>query len=493
MSSVVGSSPTTGASVAAQIDPAKLWQEVIDRHEENADFYQPLEGGEGAYIMAKTDLSKGRGQELVIRVESGLYDEPHYGDDLFDAEDDFEENLFEDYSLTIDVVRHATSATERSEEYAGLRGEIISRLPNKLGRWAGRLKTENLDMMFRHQINTENILYPNGKTKDTLVAADGLSYNYLSTAAAALGRLGGQKGEAGKYADGRSQGQKAYRYLFVGCKDAMTVLKQDSGYQTMVATARDRGKMNPYFSGEIVDLDGISVLERDIIDHDGEGAIGSPMNPRAKLGTAITAGTTAFDITGGGNSTSAAKTKKKYFKYFDGYAYKFANAVTLSPASETRYCLIVNPANAATDPNKIGMYSYTTGNDGNKITVNGRLGSAASGIRATTLGNVTWNSGVWASKHTDVHPAGALVIPCNSYGEPIGHSFLLARGAALRGYGKHRNKRGEETEEDGYITKVFFRTYFGQKLRQDRLGRHTGAMLLTHALHYKDLPLPTTV
>ena len=140
------------------------------------------------------------------------------------------------------------------------------------------------------------------------------------------------------------------------------------------------------------------------------------------------------------------------------------------------------------------MYAYTTGNAvGHEITVTARLGSAASGIRVTTLGNVVWNTGVWAGKHTDVHPAGSLIIPCNSYGEPIGHSFLLARGAALRGYGKYRNHRGEEKMEAGYITKVFFRTYFGQKLRQDRLGRHTGAMRLTHALHYKDLPLPATV
>lgn len=493
MANVPLGSPTTGASVAAQIDPAKLWQATIDRHEENNDFYQPLEGGQGAYIMEKTDTSKGKGQELVIRVESGLYDEPHYGDDLFDSEDDFEENLFEEYKLNIDVIRHGTSATERSEELSGLRGEIISKLPAKLGRWAGRVKTENLDMMFLNRINSENIILPNGKTASTLVAADGLSYNYVSTASSALARLGGQKGEAGTYADGRSKGKKAYRHLLVCSKDAMTVLKQDSAYQTVLANAAQRGRMNPYFSGEIHDLDGVTILERDVIDHDGEGAIGSPLNPRAKLGAAVTAGTAAFDILGGGNPTSGAKAKKLYYKYFPGHAYKFSDGTSLSQGADTRYVLIINPPNAPTDPNKIGMYSYTTGNNGNKITVVQRLGSAASGQRVTTLGDVQWNTGAWANMHTDVHPAGALVIPCNRKGEPIGYSLLLARGAALRGYGKHRNKRGQETEEDGYVTKVFFRTYFGQVIRQDRLGRHTGVMLMQHALHYKDLPLPAVV
>ncbi|MCU9611805.1 hypothetical protein OEK97_28265, partial [Escherichia coli] len=80
------------------------------------------------------------------------------------------------------------------------------------------------------------------------------------------------------------------------------------------------------------------------------------------------------------------------------------------------YVLIVNPANAAVDPGKIGMYKYTTGNDGNKITITQRLASAISGAAHTTVGAVVWNTGVWLNKHTVEHPAGATIIPCNEYG-----------------------------------------------------------------------------
>lgn len=488
------SSPNTATTIANQITPEQLWQATIDMFEENNDFWMPMEGGASGIIASKTDTSAGRGQTMKIRIESGLYDEPHYGEETFDDDEDFEELLYGEYDLKVDVIRHAVSVTERAEEYMGLRGEIKSRLPEKLGKWLGRLKTENLDMAFIHQVNTENVLYPNSKTAESLVAADGLSMNLVSTAASLMRRLGGNRARVGT-----QNGAPAMRMTLVACNDACTILRQDSTYRDLVKNAGARGPLNTIFRGEVADLDGVTVVQRDVIDHDGEGAIGSPMNPRARLGVAITGGTGVIDIKGGGNSTSAAKTKKKYFKYFPGYNYKFSDATTVSPASADRFCLIINPPNAATDPNKIGMYKYTTGNDGNKITITKRLGSAASGDRVTSFADsggtnrVTWNTGVWSGKHTDVHPAGALILPCNVYGEPIGYSFLLGQAAALRGYGKLRNRRGEETEEDGFLTKVFVRSYFGQKVRRDRLGRNPGIITLPHSLHYPDLPLPTVV
>ena len=179
--------------------------------------------------------------------------------------------------------------------------------------------------------------------------------------------------------------------------------------------------------------------------------------------------------------------------YFNGYAYKFATGTSLAPASETRYLLIVNPPNAATDPNKMGMYAYTTGNDGNKITITARLGSAASGIRVTTLGDVVWDTGIWSGKHTAVHGLGSLILPCNAKGEPIGRSFMLFRAAALRGYGKYRGKRTTETADGGVLQRTFIQSYFGQQLRYDRQARVPGVAVLEHSLHYPYLPLPTVV
>lgn len=470
------------------LTPMKIWEKAVKIYEENADWWQTYEGAsENSVIMTNTDLAAGEGTEMTIRVESGYYDEPHYGDETFDTDEDFEEEKYNEYKLSIDVIRHGVTGSERTEEKLGMRG-MIAKQAKKLGGWMGRVKSENLDMEFINRVNAVNVIRPYGKARSALVKADGLSMNFVSTAAGVLSRMGGQRAKTGML-----NGAPTLGLTLIASADALTVLRQDSAYQALLAQASERGKVNSLWKGEVTNLDGIAVVKRDIIDHDGEGAIGNPMTPRALLGTAITAGTTAIDVTGGGNATSAAKTKKLYFKYFDGHAYKFANGTTLSQGSDTRYFLIQNPPNAATDPGKFGMYSYTTGNNGNKITIVNRLGSAASGARVTTLGNVVWDTGIWAGKHTAVHPIGSLIIPCNEYGEPFARSFLVAAGAALRGYGKYRNRRGVEKTEDEYFTKTFIRSWFGQKIREDRLGRQPGIIVLEHAHHIPDLGLPTIV
>ncbi len=484
------SSPNDGAALSALLTPPTLWQAQVEHFISNGDFYESVEGGgPSAIIRTKTDLTAGKGQKLKIRVESGFGDEPHFGDETFDTDEDFEESLYDEYDLTIDVIRHATSFTERAEELVGLRDEIKNGIPRKMGDWLGRRKSEELDMMFRFSIPSENRYYANNRASEAAVlTADSLGWNYIMNTATNMQTLGGQVGKLGTFSRDK---QTAEGFAIVTCSEAATILRQDSVYVDYQKNAGIRGEFNPLFRGNVSLIDGHAVVDRRIIDSDAEGAIGSPLNPKARLGGAITAGTTAFDILGGGNATSAAKTKKKFFKYFDGYTYKFATGLSHTPASATRYLLIINPPNAATDPGKIGMYAYTTGNDGNKITITARLGSAASGVRVTTLGDVTWDTGVWSGKHTAVHGLGSLILPCNAKGVPIGRSFLLGRAAAIRGYGKHRAKRDVEYKEGGYLQQTFLRSYFGQSLRYDREGRVPGVACLEHSLHYPNLPLPT--
>lgn len=473
----------TAASIAAQITPQQLWQRSIDYFEGNADFWQKWEGSRERPIAVATDLSKGEGHTLTIRTGSEFSNEPKYGDEPFGLDTDFEKDLLGEWQLKVGVVHHAASINEFTEESNGLRGLLASEHPSKVGRWLGRLKTEQMDMLLRETTAAENQLIANSKTQNTLIAADGLSFNVVSTAASMLRRMGGVKANMGR-------AEQQMRWTFVTTSDAATILRQSGDYKTAVQQAGNKSPLNPYFTGEITDLDGIAIVERDVIDMDYDGAIGSPMNPRARLSTAITAGTSAVDLLCGATTDGS----KLYTKYFEGYNYKWSDGTTYSaPGSTTRYVLVINPPNAPTDPNKIGMYSYTTGNNGIKITTVERLGSPASSARVTTLGNVTWNTGVWAGKHTDVHPVGALVIPCNANGEPIGWSYLLGQSAILRGYGKHRNHMSNENYQGDYGKKIFVRSYFGQKIRRDRAGRQPGVIKILHALHYPDLPLPVVV
>jgi hypothetical protein len=485
-------SPNTGTSVSAQINERNIWKKGVDIFEQSSDFFMDMEGeGVNSLIQTVTDTSKGVGQKIKFTVMSGLYDEPHIGEELFEAESDFETLLFNEYEMEVDYLRHGVSWSDRMEEYMGMRGEITAGIPEQLGNWLGRTKTERLFMMFKHKLNSENLVYANGKSQDTLVGADTLDWDEIIGMGVQLQRLGGRPAYVG-----RAGRQVIRKGCVVATTDALYSLETDTNYKQVLRETVSEANAKMIFDGGYTNVRGHVIRQYNPIDHDGQGAIGSPLNAKALLGTAITAGTGTFNITGGGSAAAGAITKKLYFKFFDGYAYRFLPSDVLSPASETRYVLIVNPPNAATDPNKIGMYAYTTGNDGNKITITQRLGSAAAGARVTTLGDVVWNTGVWAGKHTDVHPEGALVLPCNAKGQVFGDTLMLYAAAALRGYGKYRNMRSIEKKEGGdegtkeFLRRIFVTSVFGQTPRKDRQLRCPGVLRLRHAIQYAGVPLP---
>lgn len=485
------SSNLTGTALAAMAPDSvrKLWHQGFLMAEQSTDFFQKLEGnGPSSPIQVETDTSKGRGQKIIMSVLSGFYDEPHIDEELFDAPDDFEDIAMADFELQVGWARHGVRNLETTEEIMGMRGEIASRFNVEQGKWLGRLKSEQIFQLIMLKLNAENVFYAGGKTMATLRSADVLAWDEVTTLGQSIKPLGGLPADI----KGGNSKAPVWSNIVIPTEAAMTSLKLDPDYKTLNSNADVRGPGNTMFSGTIRDIDGHVLNVYDPKDHDGVGAIGSPLNPKAQLGVAIAAATTtAFAVKGGGNATAAAITKKLFFKYFPGYAYKFIGLGAHSADAGPHYALIVNPKNAAVDPGKVGMIKYTTGNNGNQITITQRLASAIAGINHTTCGSVVWNTGVWASKHTAEHPANATIIPCTEYGVPFGDTPMLLRSGILRGYGKYRGHRSQQTHEGGFIMDKFITSVFGQVIREDRLGRHPGVGRLRHALAYPELGLPT--
>lgn len=491
-------SNVTGTSLAAMAPDAvrKLWHKGALIGEQSTDFWQQMESkSDRSIIWSKTDLGKGQGHTMTFTNMSGFYNEGKVGESLFESKDDFEGVDIDTFDLTVDFVRNAVRHTERTEEVMGMRGEIASNFNVELGKWLGRKKSEQMDAAFLLKLNLENVYYANGKTLDTLVSADALLWDEIVTAGQAMKPLGGLPANIAG-----SKMAPIWSYTVVASEAALLSLKLDSDYKTVLREGDVRGRGNTIFKGGYASIDGHTIVPFNPIDHDGIGAVGSFYNPKAFLGVAVAAGTTTFDIKGGGNATDAAKTGKLYFKYFPGYAYEFIDTGAFSASdypnsagatldTETKYLLIYNKTGA--DAGKVGMYSYTTGNNGNKITIVERLGSAASGARVTTLGDVTWNTGVWSGKHTDAHPEGSLVIPCNAKGVPIGDTLILGRCAALRGYGKYRAARAQDDHNGKFVMDRYIKSVFGQTIRQDRIGRHPSVIRLRHAITYPGVNLPT--
>ncbi|WP_309386093.1 DUF4043 family protein [Cerasicoccus frondis] len=485
--------PNTGSALANMSPESvrQLWQKTVDMHDQNEDWWAKFEGpSRDAPIATRTDLSKGAGQKVTITNMAGFYGPGKQGDEHFEAATDFEKLLINAYSVEVDWLRNAYAVTERMEEVMGMRGELNGGAAAELGKWMGRQKSHRVFMTFREKGDAQNLVIAGGKSGvDELLSADVLNYDEVIGLGAIIKPNGGRPALMG-----RANGQPVKKYNIVSTVPGMFSMKHDDDYREALKEAGARGDANHLFKGGYPDIDGHVFHEYEAIDHDGFGPVGCPMAPKAFLGEAIAAGTAVFTVKGGGSAAAAALTNILYFQDFAGYAYKFLAGDVLAPENETRYFLIVNPSNAAVDPNKIGMYSYTVGNDGNTITIVNRLGPADSVAQVDSLGDVTWNTGVWANKHTQVHPIGATIIPCNAKGVPIGETLMLGASAMIRGYGKYKNKRSKEKADGGHVERRYITSVFGQALRRDAQSRARGYVRLKHAIQYPELnSLPIVV
>ncbi len=480
-------SPNTGASAAAKSPGSirKLWQKTCDMFEEGEDFFSQFEGTRtDAPVQVKTDTSKGRGQEITFTVKSGLYAEPHHGDELFHDDTHFEAWEIADYSLKVDVLRHATRFLERYEELLGMRGEFVEGVPEMLGKWMGRQKTEKLWMAFREKGNAENTFVGSGRaTIDDLQKDDTLKYSDIVEGNTVLRTLNGKPATVGRVGKNRIK-----RYIAIPSTTAGKSLRLDAEYQAILKNAGNRGDANYIFTGGYSDVDGTCVVEHNDIDHDGVGAIGSPINAKASLGQAIASATTTQDIFGGGNTANSTKNRIEFYKWFPQRAYKFIEGDSITPSGDDFYVVVYNLSGA--DKGKWGFYRCDT-NNGQKLTTKnetgnagtgagGRLAAAVSGTASTKIGDVVWD----AAKNTEAHPEGSLVLLTNKRGIPYGYTLLMGACAARRGYGKFRNKRGSQSWEDGFVRDVFVRSYFGQEPCRDRMQRRPGYVMLVHALKY---------
>ena len=486
---------TSNANGGASQFLPKMWKKGAELSEENADFFQEFEGKSmRSPIRVETDFTKGAGQKITFRSRAGLYGDGGIGDELVGG--NAEEWNVGEYDLEVDFIRHSTEWTARTEEQTGLAEEFSSGMNEDLGAWLGRKKTKHISMMFRERLHATSQLYAGAATGvgsvDALKTANQISVDELIGWGTQLETMGGKPAEI----DTDPSGNPINKYILVAVNEALVAMKQSSDYKQLIreAGAREKGT-NPLFKGGFVDLDGHIIKKYTPLDHDGRGAIGSAMNAKALLGVAITADNEVQDIKGGGNATNAAITEAKYFEFFPLFAYRFTPADTLSAAAVTPHVLIYNLSGA--DAHKMGFYRFSA-NDGNKLTMSRRLRAAGdvtgNNIAYVTIGGVTWSTGVWAGKHTDAHPAGSVVIECNSYGVPLGCSFLLGADGAKRGYGKYRNERTMEKHDGGFVRKTYISSIFGQSPTKRTDGRTPNALMIRHAVKYAGLPnIPTVV
>ena len=464
----------------------KLWKKGVQISEAQEDYFNDFEGGsQNSPIMSVTDLAKGAGQKITFRTMAQLFGDGVQGDEIVGS--NVEEFRVGSYTLSVDYLRHAVSYNIRTEDQTGLMTELKSSIPNLLGNWLGRKKTERLLKMFIHKGNAENTVRPNNKaTTADLRSADVLTMDAITTFGQQMRTRGAKPALVGKV------GKNAVNaFTFVSTGEGLLSLKNSSDYKQAQRDAGVRGDENYIFKGGFSNINGHVIRSYDPIDHDGWGPVGSPLNPKAYLGADLsTAPSASFALKGGGSVSAGDKTAPKFFEFFSNYAYKWSPDDALSAGSSEKYVLIYNLTDG-----KYCLYSYTT-NNGNQLTITGALKttaeSAGSYLKAT-IGAVSAHvdTGVWANaKLSRQHPVGSLIVETNSSGVPIGRTVVLGASSALRGYGRFTNERTEEMFDGDFIRKVYITSIFGQTPFQRPDGRFPNYAVVEHAIAYAGLNLP---
>lgn len=484
-SSVISGGATAGDIKNLSDDVvAQLWKKTVDVFEQDDDFLQKHEGASSdSVIQSHTDLKADGGSTVHFRNRAGFYDEAHEGPELFEDGDHYEGIKMNSYPVTIDFIRHGIRHTERADQNLGIRGELTTGTARELGKWMGREKTWRAFMTWLHRGNVENTIYAGGKlSSDGLVSADTLSWDEIVQAGYVMKN---RNGLPARFGTGRG-GDKIFRTMVIPTTDSMYSLKNDPTYDTKVSGSATREGKNPLFSGDIVDVDGHFIKEYNPIYHDGYGPVGSPLNPQARLGVAIAAGTTAVAITGGGSAAAAAMERKKYFRFFPNYAYRlcYIDVVDIS-SPVTFYVAIYNPPGSSVAPGKFGFYKCTT-NDGNNLTMTERLGPVATGIANTTVGGVTYDSAI----HTNQHPSNAQIFLVNSKMVPITRTIFAGQRSLLRAYGMYRNQRMTDSKEGGFVKEAYIASVFNQVPRKDADLRCPGHLVLVSACSIPGVPFP---
>ena len=525
---------TTNATIRTDdgLTTAQIWDYLCKRSGETGDYFASAEtsvddpSGPDGIVVTKSETSAGRGHKVNFRNSSGYYGEGKRGESLFTAVADFEKNNFSEYFAYVNAYRNATAANEFTTEDNALRQEIENGDPQKLGAWLARLKTETIDMRIRDLSHSSSQFTANSKGINGLLSSDILDVNNMMMVAGQLSTLGGQPARVGMIGK-----QPVYKWTFGPVTEVTTSLKVSSDYQTLLRQSSTG--IDYLLKGEVATLDDQIVRPYKVVNHDGNGPIGSARMPMGVLSQAITGGTAPVSIYLGGADNATNDTTKLYAKHFLGYAYTWLSGVsgeyltTNNFAGGTafeaeKYLMVVNPPNPGGTlvANGVGYYAYTgttsgagttpdSGNTGNAIHCKRRLFSslgtttvAQAGVgtsdffAGTTLGtstgaltNIAFGAGSsWQIAYA--HPVGAMVYQCNNKGVPLAFTPVYGAGGVLRPYGMHKAKRDMESEEGGFMKRTYIRSYFGTQLRKDRNDRTPSVGIVCHAVKLPHHVLP---
>jgi hypothetical protein len=483
----------------------EIFPKVLDATSFTTDFFRQFEsrirakpkGGDsqtdtqlwtsanGSIVISNRDSAVQGGQKIKVGKRGHYYGEGKRGEQLFTDQYDFEKDQLGEHSFVVDWIRDAHQITRRVDLILGMKNALLDNRAEEMGQWLGRQKQdETLKRLLYDPAAVNNQLVIGGKSIDQLTSSDVITIDFVKQVRAMFAPYGGIP-----FAYRKTKNGVIHKYAAIAPICAWQGMKNTSDYNLLLENADQRGDGNKLFTGEMPEIDGIIPFELPSINHKEPGRIGTYLDPRAFLGTALTTTTPLASLVLNGGRVANWVTdypNRQFFAHFPGAPITFiGNQGNRAAGTGNYYALLVNLPSAATDPNKIGLIQYTT--DGITLTVSNRLAAANGAAGNTTVGQVTWNAAV----NTATHGIGTtLIIPCNAKGVPIVATLFAGSETVYRGTGSVDNEFGVENHEANFLKRSFVGSIFGTGLNKDLAGEVNGYFTLWSAATYAGLPIP---
>ncbi len=483
----------------------EAWSNLLEVIKGNSNVLSVLVGPPGSKkpLTTRDELSAGRRDRVNMNVAASLGMHPRMGSEQLVGYNETPQHG--NWTIRVDQKRIAVGWSEFVRSMANTGKSFKETYAELLGERFGQIEQEDALMRFRKDATAGITLYPGGATSvATLRAAHTLDVDTIKRGSAKLSTLGCTPAMIGKT---RVTNRPINKFVFFGADGAVRGIKDEIGYNAnVVATLSADGVDSPLLDGDFIPIDGQMIMPWYVVDHDNPGPIGSSILPKALLGDAspthgadpagtIAAGTTTFDVYGGGVTQADLGDQSDLYKpfvFFDGYPFKHFQEESIGADSAIYGFVVYDP-----DDGKWCYYDYTgSDNNGKSIAVRRRLGSTTSGVRYTTIkadglggsGATIWTYDTAYNKE-DFGP-GCLIIPVNNYLVPLGDVFGWGADAGGYAYGEFKNQRIIDGGDFGDRTAFGIKSIYGCGVRLDTRNKPRGFVRIRCAVQHEGVNLP---
>jgi N4-gp56 family major capsid protein len=436
---------------------AVVWSKIFENTFRYRGKWRHFMGNEGSGmpITRKTDLEAGIAQDVVFNMVSPIGGQGKLGENLLrESTQAITESSFR---VRVDLERQGVAY---SQLINWLRNNLNpeQKAAELLSDWAVQKHDDNIQTVLRRwgivQDPGNNLVrVGNRTTRNLLTSTDYISPSFIEQAKAHLMAYG-----ATPIANiMQDSGAVVPKYLYYGHDSFIRPLRTNSTFLSTLQYGDVRGGENALFTGKYPMWDSNVIYpDEQPLGTDINGRQGTPLQPMAYLGTALTEGTSTT-LTGGGTTDPAGTAD--YFANFNGYPWYITTSDTLPTDNNTYYAMIYNITGA--DAGKYEIVSYVTGGfsaSGNTLTVTrGSTSDGAGNARALAAG-----------RYQNTHPSGSPIVPCTSQGVPLGWAIHTGADALRYAVGMVENQRAEQLDDFGLDVGIATQTIRGMSVFQDR-------------------------